>query len=692
MSLFDNLAESSDTQKVKAKPYHTVAKKDDKEKLKWLNEVVTDLMKINDDYHHRVKNNLATYRGSVYQTPASRSTYRQTERIPTSRTERFVVNHLHDMTETKVAQMTRLKPAIQILPTNQEFSDKMAARATKMLMDHLWYINEMDRHLQSIHRYKKIFGEAWLFIEWDKYKGDKHPDSGKTIRSESGEVLNVPDDLMTGDVCYKLEVPWKVLLQFQDRFEDCEYMFRIRNEHVDNLKKEYPDKEKFIKANSDQFLFDSTAIEQSKMQDSVTVIDFFHKKTRYVGKGAFISFTKDLLLEDKELPYSHGDFPAERLTDLDIPDVLRGVSQYEIIKPIQNMHNNLSTLLAKNIYLMGHAKWLLPKGAAKIESLGNDNTIVQYQGPVPPQLLQTQPNPPEAYNFRDKLKEEMEQIYAVHGVSRGQPPNGVTAAVALQFLNEQETERASTEIAKANEFIRRVAKKTLSVAGDNYESDDGRMLRIVGKDNQYIIQHFDSANLSKSYDVRIENGNALSDLKAGKTQRIIEVIQYKPDAISPEQLVELLDLGSIDKVTTLITEAVRSAESENEDMLQGKPVAPPEDYEDLLVHWRVHTKMMQARSFKEEVPPEYREEVKAHVADTEFLMVEKAKENPLFESKLAELELFPIFYKEGYIPRSAQQQEALVNGQTNQGMPVTGMIPGGQPEPLPGEPQRERKI
>ena len=53
------------------------------------------------------------------------------------------------------------------------------------------------------------------------------------------------------------------------------------------------------------------------------------------------------------------------------------------------MHDNLSTLLAKNIYLMGHAKWVMPRGACKIESLGNDNTIIQYQGPVPPQMLQT---------------------------------------------------------------------------------------------------------------------------------------------------------------------------------------------------------------------------------------------------------------------------------------------------------------
>jgi len=680
--------EDQDTQKVKAKPFFTVDKKSSKEKHKWLKDVSEDLMKLNVQRHHRIKANLAAYRGITYRQPHSRSTYRQTERIPTNRTERFVVNHLFDMTETKIAQMTRLKPAIQILPTNSEFSDKMAARATKMLMDHLWYINDMDRLLQSVHRHKKIFGEAWLFIEWDDSKGDKHPDAGEVVETEEG-LAEVPEDLKTGDVCYSLEVPWKILLQLQDRFEDCDYMFRMRIEHVDDVKKKYPDHEKNIKADSNQFQFDIAAIDSARMEDAVVVFDFFHRDTKNVSDGRHIVFTKDVMLEEKDLQYSHGEFPCERLTDLDIPEVLHGVSQYEIIKPIQNMHNNLSTLLTKNLYLTGHAKWVMPKGACKIESLGNDNTIVQYQGPVAPQLMQANPNPPEAYGFRDKLKEEMEQIYQVHGISRGQPPSGVTAAVALQFLNEQETERASTEIAKANAFIRAVAKKTLAVAGDFYEPDDGRMLRIVGKDNRYIIQYFDSANLEKSYDVRIENGNALSDLKAGKTQRIIEVIQYKPDALSPEQLVELLDLGSVDKVTTLMAESVRSAESENEDILSGKPVADPEEFEEQIIHWRVHAKAFQARSFKEEVPPEMRAELKDHQAMHEFLMIQKAQENPLFQAKLAELQNFPMFYREGFQPASAEHQAAVVQGQTNQGEPVTGAIPATDPTPLPGEPQNE---
>jgi hypothetical protein len=263
---------------------------------------------------------------------------------------------------------------------------------------------------------------------------------------------------------------------------------------------------------------------------------------------------------------------------------------------------------------------MVPKGAVKLESLGNDATVVQYQGQVAPQLATYQSNSPEVYNFRESLASDMERIYSVHGVSRGAPPSGITAAVALQFLNEQEAERASDDVAKLGMYVKDVSKKVLSVMGDYYETEDNRLVRILGKENKFLLRHFDAANLSKPYDVKIDLGNALADTKAAQTQRIIELVQYKPDALSGEQVIEMLDLGKADKLINQVTLAVRTAESEVEDMLEGKPVADPEPWEDLIVHWRVKVKAIQARSFKEEVPPELREVLKENIKIIEFLI------------------------------------------------------------------------
>jgi len=701
MSFFDVLDEP-DAQAKNIKPFHSI-ENTPKAKLKWLNNTFEVLQKQAVFRTSVQREHLSLYRGLQF-IPKTSSNRTSENRYRYNKVDKFVVNQLYDMVETKIAQMMRVKPAVDVLPTNDEFEDKNAAKATKLLINHLWYINDVDNILEKTHRYMRIFGESYLFILWDKDKGDLHPayteainvgeklfltnDDGSPQVDINGQPVEIKEKVFTGDVCYEVPPPWRVLLQRKHQMEDVEYCMKISIEHVEDLKKEYPTKAGQIEADSNLSLFEIDNMNDRVLEDETVVIEFWHKYTKLVPEGSYIKFTKRGILEESKSPYSHGDLPFERLTDLDVPEQLNGVSRLELIRPIQNMYNNVNTLIARNIYMTGHAKWVMPRGACDIKQLGNDNTIITYKGGMAPQMVDVRPNPVEVYNYRESLKDDMGTIYGVHGVSRGTPPSGITAAVALQFLNEQESERASTDIVKHNSFVQRMAKKTIAVCGDYYMPDDGRMLRIVGKDNQHMIKYFDSASLQKDYDVRVQGGSALPESKAGRMQRIIELIQYKPDIISPERLIELLDFGDTEKFQSLVTEAVRAADAENEDLLQGNPVGEPEEWEDHLIHWRAHTKIIQRRSFKEETPIEIQQAMIDHITDTEFAMVEKAKENPLFQGKLAQLALFPIFYREGFVPQSREQATAIVQGEANKGEPVTGQIPAMEPAAFPEDPTR----
>ena len=690
MSYFDELGDDR-PDKINVKPFHAIDKNNEKEVLNWCTKVIKSLEKQAVSRNAKCRKNLETYRGAV--TTIKRTDIRRSERQFLNKVNKFIVNHLHDMTETRISQLSRLKPAVNIMPTNDEYEDRNAAKAVKYLIDHIWYNSNIEEIRQRMLRNAFIFGESFCFVTWNKDKGDLHPlyvkakdmgmqldfldEEGNQIFDMEGNPVKIdPDTPITiGDVQYEVEIPWRVYMQRQKKFEKVEYAFRVNVEATETLKKMYPEKADKLKKTSGAKVYDSDDLTEHFLEEETIYYELFHKKTKFCPEGYYVKFTDDCILDMDILPFSHGNLPFVRITDMDVPEQLNGISQYEMVRPIQHMHDNLSTLLAKNIYMMGHAKWVMPRGACKIESLGNDNTIVQYQGPVPPQMLQTTPNPPEAYAFRDALRNEMGQIYGIQGVSRGTPPKGITAAVALQFLNEQEQERNSTTVIKHNEMIKELAKMTIAVAGDYYEPDDGRMVRIVGKNNKYSIRHFDTANLSKNYDIRLELGSGLPESKAGKVQRVIELMQMKPDLLSDERWLDLLDLGNTDKMNSLLTTSVRAAESETEDIMAGRPVGDPEDFEDHIIHWKTHSKAMQERTFKEECPPEYREEMMQHIAIHEFLMIERARANPLFESKLAELANFPIF-PNGFVPRSKEQQTVIVQGDANRGTQITGMIPG----------------
>lgn len=694
-NFYDAFDELNAKTSAEVKPFSSVADKKDEEVLSWLKQVKDALLEQGSNRTQKQRENMLHYRG-VPTRKWDRASDFNGRRL--NRIKKVVVNHLFDLVETKVSQMNRLKPAVEVLPTNDEWEDKSAAKVVDMLIKHLWYVNNIDYLSQKMHRAARIFGETYAFVDWDSSKGDLHPayvqgrDMGlKQIELPDGEIHDMEKPVKTGDVCYEIEVPWRVLLQRKPCYEESEYLFRIKLVPTDVLKKQYPEKKGKIDITDDLRAFDMEELQDRFIEEHTVVYEFWHKKIGEVHDGAYIKFTDECILQRGPHKFTHGGFPCIRLTDLDAPDVLNGISKMEMIIPIQNMINNGETLISKNIWLMAHAKWVVPRGAVKIEQLGNDNTVVQYQGPTPPQMVQTQPNPPEVYGWVEGLKQKAQTVYGSHGISRGEVPKGITAASALQFLNELENERATTDIAKHGFMIRELAQMSIAVAADKYDINDGRMVRIVGENNKYLIRHFDVANLNKNYDVKYDLSTGLPETKSARYQRILDAMQRNPQMLQPERWEELLEFANEKKMQTLISEAVKAADSENEDLMQGLPVALPEEWEDHIQHWDSHARCMQSRSFKEEATPEVRAAFKEHILVTEKAMLEKAKTNPLFQSKLATLVNFPIFYHaNASAPASKEHQEAMVQGQANRGDAVTGMIPGTPSEDLAREQQNQQ--
>ena len=683
---FFNLLSNYSTESAAQDPFFVMKGKSNQELLKWLENEVEYRSKAHDPFFSNCYANLKAYKNAYYKSGNKRQTDSNNE-LPFQRTSKYSVNHLYELTENMVSRMTRVKPAVEVIPANDEFEDQNSAKAVQLLISHLWYINDVDFLLQKIHRQKYIFGESFVSINWDPKKGDLSQeyvslrDSGKLDKNGNPpKGINV----RVGDVCFETILPWDVLLEVKPDYDKVSNVFVREIKHIEEVKRKYKDKAKDIKVNESYKHFNPAGTNLEMLKKQVPVYTFYHKANDEFPNGKRIVFTNGVILEEGDLGHNHGDLPFLRLTDIDIPGQLHGMSRYEQTLNLQNSHNNLSQSIMKNEFMMAAPKWVMPRGACKVEQLGNGRTIIQYQGPVAPQLVQMNPTSQTTFAFRDQIKTEMETVFGVHAISRGEPPKGITAAVALQFLNEQETERAISDIAKHNNFVRDLAIRSISVASDKYDINDGRMLRVLGKENKHLLKFFDAANLHKDYDVRIQNSSAIPQSQSAKMERIIQTMQYAPDLFTPERWTELLEFGSTEKLHTLATEAIHAAESIVQDIVEGNQVPDPEEWEDIITHLRVFYKAIQKRSFKEEVPQERQEYMKLYIETLERIASEKAAKNPLFASKLAQLELFPIFWATN-VPASAEQMEAMVNGQANRGEPITGQIPASEPAAIPGQ-------
>jgi hypothetical protein len=647
MGTYDHLTD--DEQRVTiTPPWVKNAYKSEKKFLEWFKEYYPYIESVNRERVEQLFNNLLWYTGQYDQAKEYRLSLggnREEKLIP--RRVPLVVNHLFDLTEQKIARLTRFKSNVKALPVNDEFEDKKSAEFADLILRQLNNQNQFDLKLQEIERWNAVFGEMFLDIDWDPTIGDKDKDGNRI-----------------GDVKYRLAPPFFKMFDTKRHYEEVKWSIEVhRIMHFEEVKKKYGktvEPDGLTSVYSYEFLKDNM---HSKQPEEVVVYRFVYPPDEFIPEGAYILFTKEKVLEmASAYPYSHNKFPFVRITDIDVPSRLHGMSLFEHLKPIQHNYNKMTSLISKNIFLVAHPKIMMPEGAAKIESMGNSATAVTFRGPVAPSVVTFPANPPEVYGFRDQLKQEMEQIGGVYGVSRGQPPSGIRAGIALQFLEEQELQRANTQIVKHNNFIVEVNEMAIGVAGDYYNTDpskgDARLLRILGPNSQYQLRSLQNVDLSGPYTINIQKTTALSDSRAGRTQQVIDLLQNIPGIMSKEQAADILELGAPEKFYSVATAALRSAESENEELLRGEEISPPEVYEQHLVHWKAHSIVVQGRFYKEDVPEPIKVRMVQHIAVHEMFMLEAAIDNPEAAAEIRTLAGFPMFHEP-----TPEQKTFLVTGQ-----------------------------
>lgn len=673
MSSFDSLSGGSDgssssNEQARQRPLFAIKHKDNKEVLQWLTSTYSTQLSRNQARYTQIENFFRLYKGadSRKKVHTPRDYYREQAQNKSNNNQygNLAVNLVFDITETQIARLTRFKPAVQITPRHDEYEDKVAATITKKILDAIWEEQDIDKKRTRLNRRSRIAGEDFLKITWDQNCGKVLPavkealskgeqvalldENGEPVVNELGEIVEIKEkDALIGDIKYELKSARETILEPRDKYEDVDWVIFVSRMDVDKLKKDYPKKADKIKINDglDNRSSDTEQQESLYQNNETLVLELFHRKTTYLPEGKHIIATMDTVLKNGDLPYNHGRLPVVRLTDIDDEEEggLHGISYLVNIASLQEQLNNLTTLQLQNIASVAYAKWFMPKGACDIKSLGNGNTVVQYRGPVPPQMVQPDPFPQSVFGFRDLLKEEMNQIGGGTPQDRGEPPKGVTAAVALQFLDEQAQERMNTYVQKNNQALIEIAKLTLKTAGQYYNNEDGRLEDILGSSNADLAKQFDMNRLAQEFAINVENSSALPQTRAARTQTILDLSERYPDLFSNQQIINILELGNLDKFNDASTAALKAASAENEQMKQGIEVAEPEEYEDSLMHWREHAAEMQTRAFKD-TPPQIKQLFLDHMIATEWLMVQQAKENPSFFNELLTMKMFPMVY------------------------------------------------
>ena len=638
---FDEL-DSAGSQSDK-KPFFALDLSNEDTVLNWLKEEMRAIKTMNETRMQKVRNNYLRYKGYQY----LNSVYYPRDVLETQRkyTPQMVLPLISDAVDEKVARLMEFKPNVVVIPVHDEAQDKTDAKVAKRFIDHVDYVQKLDDKFRQVLTSSKIAGESFAWIRWNPDLGEPLKEVSVLNKSTaSNENPNPMELLRQGDIEVVRKSAEYVLYQRAESWEKVDYCFIIELDYVEALKLDYPDKADKIREDSDMRVFNYDKFDEETLSGMCRKVYFYHKKTKYLPQGFEAVFTSSALLKAGPLSYQHGELPIERLVDIQNGLELPGQSFIDKVKTIASQINNSLNSVVKMMMLAGYVKWFVEGGSVDDQALNNDISIVKIKpGSKPPVLAQANPVGANQWQFIEKLQEWFYQFAKSNLVVRGEPPPGVTAYVALQYLSESESRRINTEVQQFNQFVRGVYEKALKVAGQFYKPDEPRTMMIMGNDNRWETFPLDVKTLTKPYSIMIQNTSGLSDSKAARTQQLIDLNAAFPNTLPQEQVLEMVGLGQGEKFIDIGSAAAKSAEAENEWIMDGQGQVEPMEGEDHLTHYRIHVQAIQPLGFKQKAPPEIQEQMKLHIAATEYMLIDKAAQNPALAQALSTLPYFPMF-------------------------------------------------
>jgi hypothetical protein len=677
------------------RPFYTCNPNDDQDVLKWFVEIDGELNQYYRALFREQRDNLKLFLGSglnpkyLSAEVADFVNYNSDQ----AQSPGLYINELYRYTMDQVSLIVSNELTPQVIPNNDDFNDKLATKVTKNWLDSMNY--DMDTEINRIRWeiQKKVFGEAFVVVEWDPEAGDIHPASrafmkedldyvdkeGKHIYAKDGKTkLKLRKNIRVGDIAFENPAPYNTFIEPATHFNKANYFYWVTHEDVAYLRKKY--KDKTFTTNEDMTIVDDTSGALKFSPNQKRVFNFYHRSHEFLPEGRHIVCTEDNMLVNEPLKspelINSKKLPLVRFYDLDYGFGVRGVPiLYRSLKNIADCYNKVSNQIFNNIDIESPKIFVHVSAGFDGRRMPTGIAVFEWEGSHPPTIVTPTSNTSAIFKFRDDLKRNMDEMARQTTMVRGDVPNSqLDSAVALQHFEDLRVQLAAPDIKghiKAMEWLFRLM---IVRARDHYEPEDGRLIKIMGKHNVVSLKYFHPDNLLRSYDVKITTTGNLANTKAARTQMMMTIKKEFPNIIQDELFIDVLGLSHSEKFTNAITNAISTAEAENEDMLNGVSVALPARYEDLITHWDSHRIPMQTLDFKV-APRKIQDLFVAHVTATEKLMYEVARESPMFANRMSNLKQFPLFYTP--TPINAPQEPVLGGGNDNGG--EMGVAPNKQP-------------
>lgn len=402
---------------------------------------------------------------------------------------------------------------------------------------------------------------------------------------------------------------------------DCEYFLTAVPWALEKAKKKWPDKASLIKcdtfdvyggdksdfgtskikSNIDRrLIYEESGSSDNSMQDYALIITMYCKSdeyeeieelqtaedgsqtARYVQKlkypqGRKIVLSGNIILEDGPIPYDDGKIPFARCQNYILPREFWGISEIEALEGPQKIFNKLVCLTLDILTMTGNPILMVDSTAGlDTDNLFNRPGDVWEKEPGSNiQWLQGAQLNPAFLQMIDRMENWFNNISGSSDVSRGAAPASITAASAIEALQEASQIRTRQKLRLIDCYLKDCGQQYKSRVFQFYTVP--RLFRLTNKQglNKYFKFHVTtdektgkkmarvtnyietpdggfSEGMTKEYeirgemDVRAYTGSELPFAKAQKEQRLIKMFEL--GVIDAQELLTAMEYPNAEMV------------------------------------------------------------------------------------------------------------------------------------------------
>jgi len=289
--------------------------------------------------------------------------------------------------------------------------------------------------------------------------------------------------------------------------------------------------------------------------DMVVVIEAWHLPSGCKAKdGRYCRIIAGHTLDDE--PYDSNQFPFVLMYEKPPVAGIWGRALMTRILPAQKEFDRLNIKIQDAHAVMGVPRLLVQRGSNVVRAHLDDQmaSIVEYDGPNPPQEWNAQPISADTYSYRNQLAEDMLRYSPTNEMSaQGQVPAGLSQASgkALQVFNDSESERMAVFWKERERFYVEVAKLMLAAAREIANDDPDYVVRAKSKKSLELIRFGDIDIADDEYVLDIWPTNLLEKTPGARYAQLSEM-RNRGD-ITPAQFRQLSEMPDLESENDLDT-------------------------------------------------------------------------------------------------------------------------------------------